>query len=118
MAEGNQIWAVDAGSLVAIAARRHFERNGKPNPVHAFDTGAAWMSLALQARHMGLVAHGMLGFHMDAARRALALPDGYDLCAMAAVGFPGTKDNLPDALRERDAVVAQSAPRVGLPRWV
>jgi len=103
LVEGNQTWAVNAGALVAIAARRHFERNGQPNPVHVFDTGSAWMSLALQARHMGLVAHGMLGFDAVAARDALALPDGYDLCAMAAVGLPGEKEDLPDALQKREA---------------
>jgi len=52
---------------------------------------------------MGLVAHGMLGFDAVAARDALDLPEGYDLCAMAAVGLPGAKEDLPDALREREA---------------
>lgn len=102
LVEANRTWAARAGALVAIAARRHFERNGKPNPVHAFDTGSAWMSLALQASHMGLVAHGMFGFDMEAARRTFGLPDGYDLCAMAAVGLPGRAEELPQALRERE----------------
>jgi nitroreductase len=102
LVEGNQAWAANAGALVAIAARRDFERNGEPNPAYAFDTGAAWMSLALQASHMGLVAHGMLGFNRDAAREKLALPNAYDLCAMVAVGPPGDKRALPEALQERE----------------
>ncbi|MGE0622062.1 MAG: nitroreductase family protein [Pseudomonadales bacterium] len=103
LVEGNQTWAVNAGALLAFAARRDFERNGRPNPVHAFDTGSAWMSLALQARHMGLVAHGMLGFDREAARERLELPDGYELCAMVAVGTPGDREDLPEALRERES---------------
>lgn len=103
LVEGNQTWAVNAGALLAFAARKDFQRNGKPNPVHVFDTGSAWMSLALQARHMGLVAHGMLGFDKDAARKRLTLPEGYELCAMAAVGLPGDRDDLPESLRERES---------------
>ena len=35
------------------------------NRTSAFDTGAAWMSLALQAKVMGLFAHAMGGFDKD-----------------------------------------------------
>lgn len=103
LVEGNQKWAKGAGALVAVAARKRYERNDEPAPTHAFDAGAAWMSLALQAQHMGLVAHGMWGFHNDRARAELELGDAYDLCAMVAIGHPGEIDDLAEDLREKEA---------------
>lgn len=100
--EGNRAWAARAGALIAIASRSTFEQNGQPHPTHAFDAGAAWMSLALQAHHLGLVAHGMRGFDVPAARAALALPDGYDLWAIVAVGHPGRREDLPEAYQARE----------------
>jgi hypothetical protein len=51
---------------------------------------------------MGLVAHGMLGFDPDAARRVLSLPDLYDLPAIIALGHPGEVEDLPEAYQERE----------------
>jgi len=99
---GNRVWAKDAGALIAVAARKRYERNDEPAPTHAFDAGAAWMALALQAARMGLVTHGMWGFHQESARTGLELPEVYDLYAMIAVGYPGDRDDLPEALRDRE----------------
>lgn len=102
LVEGNRSWAVNAGALFAVASRCDFEHNGKPNDVHAFDAGAAWMSLALQAADLGLVAHGMRGFDLDTARAALQLPEGFALHAIVAVGHPGERESLPEALQARE----------------
>ena len=51
---------------------------------------------------MGLAAHGMQGFDAQAARQVLNVPDGYDLPAIIAVGYPGEVENLPEAYRERE----------------
>jgi nitroreductase len=72
------------------------------SPTFAFDTGAAWENLTLQANLMGLVSHGMAGFDFAAAKKELALSDDYQVLAMAALGRPGRKENLPEALRERE----------------
>ena len=58
--DGNKSWCVRAGALLVILSKKTFE-NGKPSPTHSFDTGAAWMSLALQGLSQGLVVHGMAG---------------------------------------------------------
>lgn len=100
--DGNRTWAANAGALVAVASRRRYERNDQPAPTHGFDAGAAWMSLALQAARMGLVAHGMWGFRNDDARAALQLGDAYELYAMVAIGHPGDLDVLPEDLRSRE----------------
>jgi len=102
LAEGNRIWVENAGALVAVITRETFEHNGKPAPTHSFDGGAAWMSLALQAAECGLVAHAMQGFDGDAARRVLAVPEGFDLPALIAIGHPGNIDDLPEPVRERE----------------
>lgn len=99
----NQEWCVRASALLVFISRGTFEHNGKPNSTHAFDTGAAWENLALQGSLMGLVVHGMVGF--DAARAAadLGVPEGFHVQAMAAIGRPGRRDDLPQPLREREA---------------
>lgn len=103
LVEANRQWADRAGALIVVSSRAAFEHNGKPNDMHAFDAGAAWMSLALQATAMGLVAHGMRGFDMAAACDALRVPTGYAVQAIIAVGVPGRIEDLPAALQEKEA---------------
>jgi nitroreductase len=102
LAAANQAWCVNAGVLVVVLSHKVFARNGKPNPVHTFDTGAAFENLALQGASMNLVVHGMAGFDRDRARTALAVPDDYAVEAMIAIGRPGDPAALPDDLRERE----------------
>lgn len=98
----NQTWCDRASVLVVVCSHKVFDRNGKPNPVHTFDTGAAFENLCLQATLMGLVAHGMAGFNRDKARTELRIPDDYEVEAMIALGHPGKPDDLPEGLLERE----------------
>ncbi len=100
--EANQAWCKNAAVLSVILAHKVFERNGKPNPVHVFDSGAAFENLALQGTAMGLVVHGMAGFDYDKARNVLSVPADYTVTAMFAAGRPGNPDHLPPELRERE----------------
>src|SRR5215470_15359264 len=100
--QGNQQWCVRAALLGLVAAHKVFQANGKPNPVHVFDSGLAYENLALQGAAMGLVVHGMAGFDFQKARADLAVPDDYAVCAMFAVGHPGDPDYLPNEIRERE----------------
>jgi nitroreductase len=102
LVEGNQAWCKDAAMLVVILAHKVFSKNGKPNPVHLFDSGCAFENLALQGTAMGLVVHGMQGFDYDKARTALKVPDDYAVAAMFAAGRPGPVSNLPEQMRERE----------------
>jgi nitroreductase len=102
LVEGNQAWCDQAALLAVILAHKVFERNGKPNPVHLFDSGCAFENLALQATAMGLVVHGMQGFDYDKAREVLKVPDDYAVAAMFAAGRPGDPNQLPQHLQERE----------------
>lgn len=102
LVEGNQSWCERAAVLVVVLSHKVFARNGKPNPVHTFDAGAAWENLALQGAAMDLVVHGMAGFSRDRARAELGVPDDYDVEAMIAIGRPGDPADLPAALRDRE----------------
>ncbi len=98
----NQAWCAKAAVLVVLVSKTNFTQGGKPNTVHTFDTGSAWMALALQAAKMGLVAHGMAGFDRAKAGAAISLPDGFVVEAMCALGRPGRKEDLPEGARKME----------------
>jgi nitroreductase len=52
----------------------------------------------------------MGGFDKDKAKAELNIPQGYEPLVMIALGYPGTPDQLPETLREREL-----APRVRKP---
>lgn len=100
LTEKNRLWAARAPLLLFVLARRTFRHNGSPNRHAAFDAGAAWMSLALQARRLGLYAHGMAGFSRDRAHELLQVdPEEYDVLAAVAVGRHDDPKLLPEELR-------------------
>ncbi|NJS38583.1 MAG: nitroreductase family protein [Rhodobacteraceae bacterium] len=102
----NRDWAQRAAALIAVASRDvtvAADGTVKPNRWAGFDSGAAWMSLALQAQAMGLVAHAMGGFDGPALSAAVALPADHSLHAVVAIGQQGPVENLPEALRAREA---------------
>jgi nitroreductase len=94
------VWCRNAALLCVIVAHKVFQRNGKPNPVHIFDSGLAFENLALQGTAMGLVVHGMQGFDFERARTTLGVPDDFAVAAMFAVGRPGDPEKLPSDYRK------------------
>ena len=101
LAEGNRPWCANAGAFVLVASATTRD-GGKPIPTHAFDTGAAWMSLALQGSAMRLVVHAMAGFDAKAAADAVALTEGHAVHCLVAVGRPGRAEELPEPYRSRE----------------
>jgi nitroreductase len=96
LVDGNRVWADRAPVLAFVFARRLFARNNKPNRWCQFDAGAAWMSLALQARMLGLYTHGMGGFHEERVYEALNVPrEKYEAMAGIAIGRIGDPSILP-----------------------
>jgi nitroreductase len=103
----NQTWVKTASALIAVLSKSSFRapqsRRDEESPSHAFDTGAAWASLALQATAAGWRAHAIGGFDKPAARRVLGLPVDVHPQVMVAIGRIGDPATLPEALRAREA---------------
>jgi nitroreductase len=103
LTDQNKIWARNAAVLIVVVSKKTFDYNEKSARTHSYDAGAAWENLALQGSLKALVVHGMQGFDYDRAKKALNIPDVFQVEAMIAVGKPGKKEDLPESLQEREA---------------
>lgn len=108
--EGNQAWVKDAAILMLAVGDTQFMRNAKPNRWGQHDTGAASMSICLQAASMGLMAHQMGGYDRERARVELGIPERFVLMSMIAVGTPAPQETLTGAILERELEPRQRAP--------
>jgi nitroreductase len=97
----NKMWCANAGALVVWVSKKTLD-NGQPGRTHSFDTGSAWMSLALQAFLKGYVAHGMAGLDYERARTELGVPDEFQVEAMCAIGVPGDPAVLHERMRKSE----------------
>jgi nitroreductase len=88
--EINQSWAKNAAALVVIVSQKDMppgkDGSVKPSRTHSFDAGASWAMIALEARRLGLYAHGMSGFDAERAAIELEVPDTFHVDAMFALG--------------------------------
>lgn len=100
--EGNQAWARNAPVLMLSVADSLFNHSGQPNRWGEYDTGAAAMSLCVEATALGLMVHQMGGFDADKARAAFAVPERFTPMAMMTVGFQAAERDIPADLRERE----------------
>ncbi len=99
---GNQVWAREAPVLLFVLTRRR-RASGRAMEWGAFDAGAAWMSLALQARKLGLFAHAMGGFDREGIYAALNIPvEEYLALAAVAVGYYGDPALLSEEDQQRE----------------
>ena len=103
MIEFNQSWTKNAAVLLVIISKKTYYKNGKPSRTHSYDTGSAWMALALEGSSRGYVVHGMEGFDYDQAQKTLQIPDDYQVEAMAAIGKRAPKEKLPPELQARES---------------
>ncbi|GAA0305918.1 nitroreductase [Gracilibacillus halotolerans] len=99
--EGNRIWCEKAPVLALIISDKEAGAN------HAFDTGAAWLALALQAKMKGLITHPMSGINKEKARDVLHIPEQFEIQALVAIGYQDVREKLAPALQERE----QPSPR-------
>lgn len=102
MVDFNKQWTKNAAVLLVIISHKVFERNNKPSVTHSYDTGAAWMSLALEGSSRGYVVHGMEGFDYAKAKTDLNVPDDYQVEAMAAIGKRAPKESLPPEMQAKE----------------
>ena len=102
LVEKNRLWAKNAPVLILAVAMENFNHNGKPNRWAMYDTGAASVSLCLQATAMGLIVHQMGGFDADKSREVFKLPGDCMPMAMMAVGYQADVDALVDDFKEAE----------------
>lgn len=94
-------WARNAPLLIIVTARTKFEYNNKPNDWAEYDTGAAAMSLSLQATELGLMAHQIGGFDRDVIQEEFKLPEDQIPLTLIAVGYESSEPDPDESPRER-----------------
>lgn len=104
---GNQAWAQHAPVLILVCADTLFNHNQKPNRWGAYDTGAAAVSLCLQATSLGLMTHQMGGYDGDKARAVFNIPAQYETMAMLSVGYAADVDTLDEESKAREMAPRQ-----------
>lgn len=102
LSPGNQQWAQNAPLLILATSMPNFSHNDSPNRWAGYDTGAASISLCLQATAMGLMTHQMGGYDADKIRQTFNLPEEINLWAMIAVGHPAPLENLDEEQQQRE----------------
>ncbi len=102
LGEGNQPWCQSAPVLVVICHDTQFVHNDKPNMHAAYDTGAASMSMCVQATALGLMTHQMAGFSADKARELFAIPERYKALVMMTIGYQLNEAQLSEQFKARE----------------
>lgn len=102
LSEGNQSWARNAPVLILAIADSILSKNGNPNRWGQYDTGAASMSLCIQATELGLMVHQMGGFDTMKACEIFSIPDQFTPMAIMAVGYQQSIDELSGEIKERE----------------
>lgn len=100
--DANQAWAKDASLLCFMVARTTFKRNGKDNAYAEFDCGAAWMSLAYQARKLGLYTHAMGGISHERVFEYLGLDQTKKVICGIAIGAALPPEDMSDEVIEKE----------------
>ncbi|MCE5316884.1 MAG: nitroreductase family protein [Parachlamydia sp.] len=82
-----QLWAKNAQIIVIIAARSKTLYKDKPNDWAEYDTGAAALSMALQAADLGLMAHQIGGFDDEIIEQAFTFPANVKPVTLMIIGY-------------------------------
>jgi len=102
LSDNNKKWVKNVPLLMLSCAGSNFAATGKPNRWTQHDTGAASVSMALQAQALGLAYHQMGGFDAEKARAAFGIPADYTPMAMIAVGYQASADVLDDETKAKE----------------
>ena len=110
LVEFNRTWANRAPVLILTLAHTQFEKDGRPNRHAFYDLGQAAANLVLQTTALGLSAHQMAGFNVEAARERFAVPAGWEPVSVIALGYPGKLESLTEKLQQREIAERQRKP--------
>jgi nitroreductase len=110
--DSNRRWASRAPLLIFVFSRKVHPETGQPVRTGAFDTGAAWLSLALQAERVGLKTRAMGGILHEETYAAFGVPkDQFESQAAIAVGYPAAASELPADLAAKDGPSGRKSQR-------
>ena len=111
LVEANRRWAKNAPLLVLVCAAKVFLHNGNANRHGQYDTGAAALSMVLEAENQGLRCHQMGGFDARQAQEIFTVPDSFECMAMMAIGKQAAHQRLSDeTLQAREIAPRQRKP--------
>jgi nitroreductase len=102
LSDSNKKWVKNVPLLMLSCAGSIFGATGKPNRWTQHDTGAASVSMALQAVALGLIIHQMGGYDAEKARAAFAIPAEYTPMAMIALGYQTEPDVLDEETKAKE----------------
>lgn len=102
LSESNKKWVKNVPLLMLSCAGSTFAATGKPNRWTQHDTGAASVTMALQAVALGLAIHQMGGYDAEKVRAAFAIPSEYTPMAMIAVGYQTGPDILDEETKAKE----------------
>ena len=102
LTESNRKWVKNVPLLMLSCAGSLFGHTGKPNRWTQHDTGAASVSMALQAVALGLIIHQMGGYDAEKARAAFGIPPEYTPMAMIAVGYQAEPEILDEETKAKE----------------
>ena len=98
----NAGWAVTAPLLMLSFAAHKVPGKEDLNPHNWHDVGLTSAQMALQATHLGLMAHIMAGIEADKIRETYQVPDDVDPVTAIAIGYVGDPDALSEKLAARE----------------
>ena len=106
LSDFNRSWAKNASALIVALSKMVFTPPDAQAPMqmpsHAFDAGAAWQNLALQAHLLDWSAHALGGFDKQKTREILCIPQEFAIEAMIAIGKKTDKSILAEHLQEKE----------------
>jgi nitroreductase len=108
--EFNTGWAQHAPVLLLSIVRLRFASTGELNRHALYDAGQAMANLTFQASACGLSVCQMAGFDMEKTRHTFSIPSGHEPTVIAAVGYPGHVDCLPERLQKKVAAAQLRKP--------
>lgn len=98
----NRTWAKTAPLLMITLASQKVPGKDERNPHGWHDVGLASAQMALQATHLGLMAHIASGIEADRIRETYDLPTDVDPVTAMAFGYVGDPAALPEKLAARE----------------
>jgi len=92
-------WAESAPLLIVLYSNKKFQKSANDIPYHMYDSALSMMSLVIEAENQGLKSHQMGGFYSSKVKKALSIPQDYDVLVVCAVGYEASKLGMTSKIR-------------------